>query len=125
MVSFQVIGNDTAVAYAVQAGQLELNVMMPTMAYNVLQSITILGNMLRQLDVYCVRGIMANEARCQTYAQSTVSLATALNPIYRVCQGGRDCEGVGGYRKVNHRDCALPGSCSPKKRLRRSWILSG
>jgi aspartate ammonia-lyase len=80
MVSFQVIGNDTAVAYAVQAGQLELNVMMPTMAYNVLQSITILGNMLRQLDVYCVRGIMANEARCQTYAQSTVSLATALNP---------------------------------------------
>ena len=36
MVSFQVIGNDTAVAYAVQAGQLELNVMMPTMAYNVL-----------------------------------------------------------------------------------------
>ena len=46
MVSFQVIGNDTAVAYAVQAGQLELNVMMPTMAYNVLQSITILANML-------------------------------------------------------------------------------
>src|SRR5271156_823656 len=80
MVSFQVIGNDTAVAYAVQAGQLELNVMMPTMAYNVLQSVTILGNMLRQLDVFCVRGIMANEPRCQTYAQSTVSLATALNP---------------------------------------------
>jgi aspartate ammonia-lyase len=80
MVSFQVIGNDTAVAYAVQAGQLELNVMMPTMAYNVLQSISILGNMLRQLDVFCVRGITANEARCQTYAQSTVSLATALNP---------------------------------------------
>ncbi len=80
MVSFQVIGNDTAVAYAVQAGQLELNVMMPTMAYNVLQSITILGNMLRQFDVYCVRGITANEQRCQMYAQSTVSLATALNP---------------------------------------------
>jgi aspartate ammonia-lyase len=80
MVSYQVIGNDTAVAYAVQGGQLELNVMMPTMAYNVLKSITILGNMLRQLDVYCVRGITANEQRCQTYAQSTVSLATALNP---------------------------------------------
>jgi aspartate ammonia-lyase len=80
MVSFQVIGNDAAVAYAVQAGQLELNVMMPTMAYNVLQSITILGNMLRQFDLYCVAGITANEARCQMYAQSTVSLATALNP---------------------------------------------
>ncbi len=80
MVSFQVIGNDTAVAYAVQAGQLELNVMMPTMAYNVLQSITILGNMLRQFDDYCIKGITANEARCELYAQSTVSLATALNP---------------------------------------------
>jgi aspartate ammonia-lyase len=80
MVSFQVIGNDTAVAYAVQAGQLELNVMMPAMAYNVLQSITILANMLRQFDQRCVRGITANEERCQFYAQSTVSLATALNP---------------------------------------------
>lgn len=80
MVSFQVIGNDTAVAYAVQAGQLELNVMMPTMAYNVLQSTTILANMLRQFNDRCVSGITANVARCNFYAQSTVSLATALNP---------------------------------------------
>jgi aspartate ammonia-lyase len=80
MVAFQVVGNDTAVALAVQAGQLELNVMMPTMAYSVLQSITILTNMLRQLDQRCVRGITANRARCEFYAQSTVSLATALNP---------------------------------------------
>jgi aspartate ammonia-lyase len=80
MVSFQVIGNDTAVSYAVQAGQLELNVMMPTMAHNVLQSVTILANMLREFDEQCIRGITANEQRCQQYAQSTVSLATALNP---------------------------------------------
>jgi aspartate ammonia-lyase len=80
MVSFQVIGNDTAVAYAVQGGQLELNVMMPTMAYNVLQSIGILTNMLREFDERCVAGITANEKRCELYAQSTVSLATALNP---------------------------------------------
>jgi len=80
MVSFQVIGNDTAVAYAVQAGQLELNVMMPTMAYSVLQSITILANMLRQFNDRCVAGITANAERCNFYAQSTVSLATALNP---------------------------------------------
>jgi aspartate ammonia-lyase len=80
MVSFQVVGNDVAVAMAVQAGQLELNVMMPTMAYNVLQSITILTNMLHELDHRCVRGITANEARCAFYAQSTVALATALNP---------------------------------------------
>ncbi len=80
MVGFQVVGNDTAVAMAVQAGQLELNVMMPTMAYNVLQSVGILTNALRELDVRCVRGITANVARCESYAQSTVALATALNP---------------------------------------------
>ncbi|HEV2465327.1 MAG TPA: lyase family protein, partial [Acidobacteriaceae bacterium] len=80
MVSFQVIGNDTAVAYAVQAGQLELNVMMPAMAYNVLQSITILANMLQVFTDRCVRGVTANADRCNFYAQSTVSLATALNP---------------------------------------------
>jgi len=80
MVSFQVVGNDAAVAMAVQAGQLELNVMMPTMAYSVLQSVTIMTNMLRQLTERCVKGITANPKRCEFYAQSTVSLATALNP---------------------------------------------
>jgi len=80
MVSFQVVGYDTAVALAVQAGQLELNVMMPTMAYSVLTAITIMTNMLRQLTEFCVKGITANQKRCEFYAQSTVSLATALNP---------------------------------------------
>ncbi len=80
MVSFQVIGNDVAVAMAVQAGQLELNVMMPTMAYSVLQSVTILINMLRQFTDKCVAGITANDKRCNFYVQATISLATALNP---------------------------------------------
>ena len=80
MVSFQVVGYDTAVALAVQAGQLELNVMMPTMAHSVLTSLTIMTNMLRQLTDFCIKGITANEKRCEFYAQSTVSLATALNP---------------------------------------------
>jgi aspartate ammonia-lyase len=80
MVSFQVVGNDAAVAMAVQAGQLELNVMMPTMAYNVLQSTTILANMLRVFTQKCVMGIEANAERCKYYAESTIALATALNP---------------------------------------------
>jgi aspartate ammonia-lyase len=80
MVSFQIVGYDTAVALAVQAGQLELNVMMPTMAHSVLTSVTIMTNMLRQLTEFCIKGITANEKRCEFYAQSTVSLATALNP---------------------------------------------
>ena len=80
MVAFQVVGNDLAVAMAVQAGQLELNVMMPTMSYSVLQSITILTNMLRQFTDKCVAGLTANAKRCDFYTQATVSLATALNP---------------------------------------------
>ena len=80
MVAFQVIGNDLAVAMAVQGGQLELNVMMPTMSYSVMQSITILTNMLRQFTERCLAGITANQARCDFYTQATVSLATALNP---------------------------------------------
>ena len=54
--------------------------MMPTMAYSVMQSATILANMLRQFNDRCVAGITANKDRCDFYAQSTVSLATALNP---------------------------------------------
>ncbi len=80
MVSFQVMGYDTAVALAVQAGQLELNVMMPTMAHSVLTSVTIMTNMLRQLTEFCVKGITVNQQRTDYYVQSTVSLATALNP---------------------------------------------
>src|SRR5712692_9023709 len=80
MVSFQVVGNDVAVAMAVQAGQLELNVMIPTMSYSVLQSITILTNMLRQFTTKCIEGITVNKSRCEFYVQATVSLATALNP---------------------------------------------
>jgi aspartate ammonia-lyase len=80
MVGFQVVGNDTTVAMAVQAGQLELNVMMPAMAHATLESITILTNTLRELDVHCVRGITANKERNAWYASSTIALATALNP---------------------------------------------
>lgn len=80
MVGFQVAGNDQAVALAVQAGQLELNVMMPAMAWNVLHSAEILKNTVRQLAAHCVQGITANEERCRHYANATISLAAALNP---------------------------------------------
>ncbi len=80
MVGFQVIGNDQVVALAVQAGQLELNVMMPAMAWNVLHSAEILKNTTRELAGRCVNGIIANEERCRHYASATISLAAALNP---------------------------------------------
>jgi len=79
-VCFQVIGCDTTVAYAAQAGQLELNVMMPVVAHNVIFSMTILTNAIRAFTTKCVAGITADAARCRDYANHSVGLATALNP---------------------------------------------
>ena len=80
MVGFQAVGVDIATAMAVQAGQLELNVMMPTMAWNVLHAAEILKNTMRVLAEKCVEGIVANKTRCQFYAHATLSIAAALNP---------------------------------------------
>ncbi len=80
MIAFQAVGADVAVALAVQAGQLELNVMMPSMMWNVLHSAEILKNGTHQFTTLCVEGITANKEACRGHAESTVSLATALNP---------------------------------------------
>jgi aspartate ammonia-lyase len=80
-VLFHVIGADTAIAYATQAGQLELNVMMPLMAFEILFSIEILKNFLPVFVEKCVRGIEADREQCRAYYISSPSLATALNPI--------------------------------------------
>jgi aspartate ammonia-lyase len=80
MVGFQVVGADVTVAMAVQAGQLELNVMMPAMAWNVLHSAEILKNTIHVLAIKCVDGITVNEQRCHHYAAATVAIAAALNP---------------------------------------------
>ena len=79
MVCFHVIGNDQAVAMATQAGQLELNVMVPIIAYNLLQSLQILTNGIRAFTERCVEGIEANEVRCRHLAEGSIGLATALN----------------------------------------------
>jgi aspartate ammonia-lyase len=80
-VCFHVIGADTAIAFAVQAGQLELNVMMPLMAFELLFSIEILKNYLPVFIEKSIKGIEADRARCEAYYVSSPSLATALNPI--------------------------------------------
>ncbi|MBD2044757.1 aspartate ammonia-lyase [Coleofasciculus sp. FACHB-64] len=80
MVCFQVMGYDSAIALAAQAGQLELNVMMPLIAYNLIHSIEILGNTLSILTQRCLEGITANRDRCLAYAEGSLALVTALNP---------------------------------------------
>jgi len=80
-VCYQILGYDTTVAYAAQAGQLELNVMMPVLAHNLLRSLHILAPTLRVLREKCVDGITANEEACRRYFDHSISVATALNPI--------------------------------------------
>ncbi|MGB5960195.1 MAG: aspartate ammonia-lyase [Coleofasciculaceae cyanobacterium] len=80
MVCFQVMGYDQAIAFAAQAGQLELNVMMPLIAYNLIHSIEILGNTISALTTQCIEGITANRDRCLNYAEGSLALVTALNP---------------------------------------------
>lgn len=81
MVCFQIMGNDSAVTFASQAGQLELNVMMPVIIYNILWSMEILANGLREFDSRCVSGIKADKKKCLEYAERSISIVTALNPV--------------------------------------------
>jgi aspartate ammonia-lyase len=80
MVAFQVIGADTTVTLAAQAGQLELNVMMPVIAFNILFSLEILRNTVASLASSCIAGITADAARCRFYLETSVGLATVLAP---------------------------------------------
>ena len=81
MVCYHVMGNDQTIVACAQAGQLELNVMMPIIAYNLLQSLEILTNGVRAFTERCVRGIQANVERCRELAERSMGLATALNPF--------------------------------------------
>jgi fumarate hydratase, class II len=79
MVTAQVIGNDTAVAFAGASGNFELNVMLPVIARNLLESIQLLANVGRLLADRCVMGVEANVEHCRTLAESSPSIVTPLN----------------------------------------------
>jgi aspartate ammonia-lyase len=80
MVCYQVMGCDQAIAAAAQAGQLELNVMMPVVSFNLNFMIEITGNAVRELRRRCIKGIKADAARCRDYAERSLGLATAVSP---------------------------------------------
>jgi fumarate hydratase class II len=79
MVCAQVIGNDATVGWGGAAGNFELNVMIPVIAYNVLQSIDILANACRLFADRCVQGITPNVERCESLVEQSLALVTALN----------------------------------------------
>ncbi|OGW84310.1 MAG: aspartate ammonia-lyase [Omnitrophica bacterium GWA2_52_8] len=86
-VAFQVLGNDQAIAFAVNGGQLELNVMRPVIAHNLMQSLEILKNLCRVLRLYCIEGITADKGRCLHYAETSYGIAAALNPYIGYSKG--------------------------------------
>jgi aspartate ammonia-lyase len=79
-VAYQVIGNDQTVTMAAEAGQLQLNVMEPVIAFNILQSMKMLSKAITTLTRRCIRGITANEDQCRLYVEKSIGIVTALNP---------------------------------------------
>ena len=80
MVAVQVMGNDVAIGFAASQGNFELNVFMPVIIYNFLQSVTLLSDALRSFRIHCVDGIQANQEKMKEYLQHSLMLVTALNP---------------------------------------------
>jgi fumarate hydratase class II len=78
---FQVMGNDLTVMLAGQAGQLELNVMMPIIAFNLFQSMDVIINSLNAFIEYCLTGITANAEKATGWLAKNAILVTALNPV--------------------------------------------
>ncbi len=85
----QVIGNDAAVAFGGSAGTFELNVMLPVIARNLLESIRLLSSVSRTFADKCISGIEANVEQCLTYALSSPSVGTALNPYIGYDEAGK------------------------------------
>jgi aspartate ammonia-lyase len=80
MICFQIIGNDISVSMAVQAGQMELNVMNPVMIHNILESMVLLNNYIPVFIDKCISGIEADEEKCRSYLEKNPSIATFLDP---------------------------------------------
>jgi aspartate ammonia-lyase len=81
MVCFHVVGADAAVALAAQAGQLEINVMTPLVAFELLFALQVLSAAVLAFTERCVRGIAADEDNCRRWGERSLGLATALNPV--------------------------------------------
>lgn len=80
MVAVQVMGNDAAIGFAASQGNFELNVFMPVVAYNFLQSVRLLSDAIRSFNVHCAVGIKANREKMHDNLHNSLMLVTSLNP---------------------------------------------
>ena len=109
-VAAQVIGNDAAITAGGMQGHFELNVFVPLMARNLLDSIGLLASAARLFAEKCVDGIEANREACERYAELSLSGRDRAQPVHRLRQGRRDREGSG---------CVGPATARRRPRCRR------
>ena len=122
MVCFQVIGNDAAVMMAAQAGQMELNVMMPAIAFNMMLSTEILTNACRVVAERCSMGIQANEKRCVELCEQSLALATPL-ALFLGYQKAAEISHLAADTGRTIRELALENPDVPKDKLNEALDL--
>ena len=122
-VCFQVMGCDTTVAIACEAGQLELNVMMPVIAWNALHASTILREAMKVLRLRCVDGIVADEDARARAARSQHGARNRAEPVHRLRGDRGDREGIGQDREADSR--AGSGARAPRREAPRRDPLGG
>ena len=124
-VSAQVIGNDAAITVGGMQGHFELNVFVPMLARNLLDSIKLLASASRLLAEKCVDGIEANREMCERYAELTLSAATALNPYIGYDAGERDRQGSRLDRAAlcarSRASAEWPRTCSTRPSTTAPW----
>ena len=123
MVCAQVIGNDVTITWAGANGNFELNVMMPVMAHDILESIRLLANVVDIFTEKCVRGIVANEERCRELVELSMAMVTSLSPKIgydRAAEIAKESAKTG--RTV--REIAREKRSCPKTNWSAHWIRS-
>ena len=110
-ICFQIVGMDATVSMAAEAGELELNMAEPVIAYNLFFGLTILKNGCRTLARKCIKGITANRDVCKAYVQNSLGLVTALNPLL-------------GYEKTSQivKEAVATGSSIYSLVLEKGWL---
>ena len=107
MAMFHVLGNDLTVTLAAQAGQLELNVMMPIIAHDLFEMMQVVIGSVNAFTDYCVIGLKANAEKATGWLAKNAILVTALNPADRLLEGRGDCESGDGAQ--HHHPRSVPG----------------
>jgi fumarate hydratase, class II len=117
-VAAQVIGNDATIALAGLSGNFELNMMMPVMAHNLLESIDLLARSAKNFEDRCVQGIKADEARCRSMIEQSLAMCTALAPVIGYDKAAKVAKEA--YRSGKTvREVALAKKVLPKQQLNK------